>query len=206
MLGSRYGGWVIPTSRLDSKSICYCIGCGEDVTFDVALINMFDCCVYAYDPTPKSVEFIKREITPNYPNFKFFPYGLWREDGIASFYVPRKKEYVSHSIVNIGKTDNFINLPVMKVSTALARNRHNGRKLTLLKLDIEGAEYEVLDQIISDNVEVDILCIEFEEVNKPRDSGARGRVEGYLGKLQQSGWDIVAVPSWGNYTLVREAN
>src|SRR5215217_3108537 len=44
-LGSRYGGWTIPTSLLSSDSICYSAGVGEDVTFDLALIERLGCDV-----------------------------------------------------------------------------------------------------------------------------------------------------------------
>ena len=37
-IGTDYGGWYIPTSLLDSDSICYCVGCGEDISFDLGLI------------------------------------------------------------------------------------------------------------------------------------------------------------------------
>lgn len=48
-LGSKYGGWIVPVDILDKNSICYCVGVGEDITFDLELIKRFDCQVYAFD-------------------------------------------------------------------------------------------------------------------------------------------------------------
>ena len=40
--------------------------------------------------------------------------------------------------------------------------KENGHShLDLLKMDIEGAEFEVIDSIIEDQVPINILCIEF---------------------------------------------
>src|SRR5690606_25746429 len=53
-LGTRYGGWYVPSDLLNAQSICYCIGAGEDISFDIELINRFDCHVYTFDPTPRA--------------------------------------------------------------------------------------------------------------------------------------------------------
>ena len=36
------------------------MGCGEDISFDLGLIEMFDCDVYGFDPTPKSIDFVNK--------------------------------------------------------------------------------------------------------------------------------------------------
>ncbi|MEI3651315.1 MAG: hypothetical protein V6D39_15295 [Dolichospermum lemmermannii FEM_B0920] len=38
-LGTKYGGWVIPLGLLISDSVCYFVGWGEDISFDIALID-----------------------------------------------------------------------------------------------------------------------------------------------------------------------
>lgn len=38
-IGTKYGGWVIPVNLLNENSICYCVGCGEDISFDLGLIG-----------------------------------------------------------------------------------------------------------------------------------------------------------------------
>ena len=40
-IGTEYGGWIVPVNLLGSRSICYCIGCGEDISFDLGLIEAF---------------------------------------------------------------------------------------------------------------------------------------------------------------------
>src|SRR6185436_1131907 len=53
-LGTAYGGWYVPVSLLSTNSICYCVGAGEDISFEVELINQFNCNVYTFDPTPRA--------------------------------------------------------------------------------------------------------------------------------------------------------
>ena len=44
-------------------------------------------------------------------------------------------------------------------------NKLKHKKLDLLKLDIEGAEYEVVKSILEDKINAKILCLEFDEYN-----------------------------------------
>ena len=57
-IGSDYGGCLVPRDFLTANSVCYCVGVGEDITFDLGLIDRFGCEVYAFDPTPRSIAFV----------------------------------------------------------------------------------------------------------------------------------------------------
>mgnify|MGYP001571288732 FL=1 len=59
-LGTDYGGWTIPIDVLNAKSICYCVGVGEDASFDLALLEQFRCAVISFDPTPKAIAYMER--------------------------------------------------------------------------------------------------------------------------------------------------
>ena len=60
-IGSDYGGWITPMHLLNSTSICYCAGVGEDITFDLGLIERFGCHVFAFDPTPRAKIHLKNK-------------------------------------------------------------------------------------------------------------------------------------------------
>src|SRR5690242_18859561 len=62
-LGTGNGAWVVPISLIDENSICYCVGCGEDISFDLELIKRFNCEVFSFDPTPKAIQHIKSMYT-----------------------------------------------------------------------------------------------------------------------------------------------
>ena len=75
-IGSDYGGWVVPTRLLGSDSICYCVGCGEDITFDLGLISTFGCHVHGFDTTPRAIAYV-REVVGEHSKYHFFDIGLW---------------------------------------------------------------------------------------------------------------------------------
>jgi len=82
-LGSGYGGWDVIPGLLDKQSVVYSFGIGEDVSFDLALIDRFDLKVEAFDPTPKSIAYVKKLGVPS--GFKLHEYGIADFDGRATF-------------------------------------------------------------------------------------------------------------------------
>jgi len=51
--GTAYGGWPVITSQLDSTSTVLSFGLGEDISFDLGVIDRFGSAVHGFDPTPK---------------------------------------------------------------------------------------------------------------------------------------------------------
>ena len=58
-IGSEYGGWDVNTETIDKHSTVYSFGVGEDASFDIALIEKFGLTVHAFDPTPRSIEWVR---------------------------------------------------------------------------------------------------------------------------------------------------
>lgn len=199
-LGSAYGGWIVPESLFNSLSVCYCAGCGEDISFDLELIKKFNCRVYGIDPTPRAVSFVKTE-TQNIPNYHFIELGLWDKKDKLKFYLPKNPDHVSHSFLNIQKTENFIEVNVERLRNIICEQNHNS--LTLLKLDIEGAEYKVIDTIVEDNIDIKVLCVEFDECFNPLDSRYKCRIKSSIKKLIDAGYEIACLQDKGNYTFVK---
>lgn len=81
----------------------------------------------------------------------------------------------------------------------MERNGH--KKLDLLKIDIEGAEYEVLNSIIEDGLDIKVLCVEFDEYQNPLDSGYRRRISDAITKLISYGYELIFHDGDGNFTL-----
>ena len=180
-LGSSYGGWIIPVDYLNGNSICYMAGAGEDISFDCEVAKRYRCEVVIFDPTPRSKahfelvaeasrsmnvfpinnnskEFydLDKEL---FNNIRFCETGLWKKTDHIKFFSPKDTSHVSHSIANLQQTEEYFMAPVKRLSEIMYGNNH--RKLDILKLDIEGAEFEVIDSIAEDNVDIKILCVEF---------------------------------------------
>ena len=72
--GSEYGGFYLHSEILNQKSIIYSLGVGLDITFDSEIIDLLNCKVFAFDPTPKSINWVKDNVLIK--NFYFSPYGI----------------------------------------------------------------------------------------------------------------------------------
>ncbi len=195
-VGTNYGGWTIPTDLLASDSICYTFGAGEDISFDIELLSTFQCQVFCYDPTPRALEYVK-SITSDFapPHFHFFPQGIWYEDSIVKFYSPQNPDHVSHSITNFQKTQKFIEVECKTLKTILNQNNHE--MIDLMKMDIEGAEYQVIDNICKEDINIGILCVEFHyqknEIKKLRST---------IKRLIRNGFHLSFVENDINFTFI----
>jgi FkbM family methyltransferase len=197
-LGSDYGGWTVPSEMLRPGDVCYSAGVGEDITFDVELIRRFGCRVFACDPTPRAVAHVRKE-SPGPPAYNFAPVGLWDADEPMPFYAPANPEHVSHSIVNLQASRESFVAPCQRLSTIMAGNGH--AVIDLLKLDVEGAEYRVIDSLLEDRAAVRILCIEFHESRNGRSADHRRERAAALAKLHRAGFRIISAEG-PQYTLL----
>jgi FkbM family methyltransferase len=200
-MGSEYGGWVIPTSLVNSDSICYCVGCGEDITFDLALIEHFQCEVYGFDPTPRAINYVQ-SVIHGIDRYHFSPIGLWDRTGSLTLYAPQNPLHVSHSAINLQNTQQSIEVSVQRLSETIRNNGHS--RIDLLKIDIEGAEYCVLDSIIEDGLDIKVICAEYDECHTPINPDYRARIRKSALRLRDAGYQLVSVDGKSNYTFVKK--
>ena len=167
MMGSEYGGYVVPVRLVSSASVCYSCGIGEDATFDLDLITATGCTVYAFDPTPRAIAY-SEGVALRESRFVFRSYGVWSSDCAKRFYGPERDEHVSHSIGNLQSTTQYFDADCRTLASLTAELGHE--RIDILKLDVEGAEYEVLTSVVDGEVEVGIICAEFHVARSVRDS------------------------------------
>lgn len=160
-LGNSYGGFYINTDRLNENSIIYSIGIGEDISFDLDVISKFNCKVFAFDPTPKSISWVKNNVLDYDKSFIFHKYGISAKSGFFDFYLPKNPNHVSGSIIQNSNVDisNSIKLEFRTISQVIEELEHN--KIDLLKIDIEGEEYEFLKSILIENIDINQIVVEF---------------------------------------------
>jgi FkbM family methyltransferase len=199
--GTKYGGWVIPVSLFDASSICYCVGCGEDISFDLGLIDEFGCDVYAFDPTPRAIKYVK-EVAGQNSKYHFFDVGLWDKEDTLKFYTPRNPNHVSHSLLNLQQTDDYILVRVNRLRNIMKELGHN--RIDLLKIDIEGAEYKVIESIVANGIDIKVICVEYDEFFNPLDDKFKERIRASTKTL--NGYSLVCAQGNGNYTFVKNAS
>lgn len=213
-LGTEYGGWSIPLNyEINENSICYCAGAGEDISFDCCLAEEFGAQVHIIDPTPKAIAHFEKlqaavnsgEKFPvnnsdsifydlskeNFKNIHYHPFGLSGKDEILKFYLPKNKEHVSCSTVDLQNTTDFFTAKCYTVNSLLKKFGHD--YISLLKMDIEGAEYGVIRNIVQEKNIPDLLLIEFDELHTPLDSGYLDRVAEHIALLRCAGMHCVYI-------------
>ena len=225
-IGTPYGGWIIPAGSIGPDSVCYLVGAGEDVSFDLGLADRCGCPVHIFDPTPRAVAHVEDLLQnlrnglrtacatspggfyPEYPptiaeRLHLHPLGIWNEDTTLRFFAPQNEAHVSHSLVNLQQSERYIEVPVRRLSGMMAELGHH--KIDLLKLDIEGAEYQVIRSLLDDGLVIGALCIEFDEsAANHLDTKYLQRIEESLQALLDAGYRVIAKePDCHNYTLVK---
>lgn len=156
--GSEYGGWVVAHQDLNTESVVYSFGVGEDVSFDIDLIETFGLTVHAFDPTPKAIQWVKAQNLPG--SFRLYEYGLATFDGQTSFHPPDNPEHVSHTILEKKAVrGRILSVPVKCLRTIMQEIGH--KHVDVLKMDIEGAEYQVIDDICQSSIRPTQILVEF---------------------------------------------
>lgn len=190
-LGSPLCGWWVPVGSARPGAVAYCAGAGEDITFDLEL-HARGCVVRTLDPTPRAIEHVGR-VAPDGPRFRFVPVGLWDTTTELRFYAPAGVG-VSHSAVNLGATSEYFTAPVTTLGAVASEL--GDATIDLLKLDVEGAEYRVIDSLLASPLRPGVLCVEFDQPVPVR------RVVGAVRKLAAAGYRLACVEGW-NYTFLR---
>lgn len=199
-LGEKNTQWTIAPFVIPGNPIIYSFGVGTDISFDLEVIKKFNAKVYAFDPTPKSVQWIKQQTLPS--TFYFHPYGIASYNGKVSFTLPKNPQYVSGSVNDhLGSGGEKIDVPVKKLDTIMQELGH--QKIDILKMDIEGTEYEVIDFIIDNNIQVGQLLVEFH--HRFKKIGIKKSKEA-MRKLNNAGYLIFHVsPSGEEYSFIHKS-
>jgi FkbM family methyltransferase len=157
-IGSDYGGWTVATGALTASATVYAFGVGEDISFDLGLIARYGMNVHAFDPTPQSIAWVARQRTP--PEFWLHELGLADRDGTVTFNPPATPGHVSHTMLDRPLNGTgAITVPVKRLGTIMREFGHGS--LDLLKMDIEGAEYAVIEDLATTGIRPRQLLVEF---------------------------------------------
>ena len=193
-LGSAYGGWHLEERPSLRGSTVVSAGLGEDASFDAELARSFGAKLLIVDPTPRAIahfdEMVERIGKPSeagyaeggkqpveaYPldnvtadQLELLPFALWTEKTTLKFYLPANPDHVSHSIVNF-QNDYATDTAAIEVQSARLGDilaERNLSDLPLLKLDIEGAEIAVVQDMLEQGIYPEQLLIELDELINP---------------------------------------
>lgn len=190
-LGSPSGGAYVDVSRLTPDSIVYSFGIATEISFDRAIIEAVGCQVWGFDPDPRSNYWLHAPERYVPEKFHFEELALATESKEYIFHTT-DIEHMSGSLSQTYGDGEDIRVQGKKLEDIMAAHCHT--RVDFLKMDIEGAEYEVLNAWVEryDTLPVGQLWLEFHPGGlklTERDSMALVR------KLAKIGM----VPGWRNY-------
>lgn len=159
--GSSYGGFYVNPDLLTDKAIVYSFGIGKDISFDNAIMKKHGCQVYGFDPTPKSIDFINNQVQNN--KFIFNDFGISTKTGVEIFFLPKNERAVSASmsLSDFVSEENSIEVKMKSFDDITQQFEHS--HIDVVKMDIEGSEYEVLENLLDSNVTITQLLVEFHD-------------------------------------------
>ena len=189
--GARSGIWTICPDVLSSKSVIYSFGVGNNIAWDLEMIEHYGVELHAFDPTPRSVDWIGEQSLPQ--EFHFHPVGLSGFDGLMEFLVPRRERQFNYSSIGteVG-SGGKINCPVKRLANLQAKLGHDA--IDVLKMDIEGEEMRSLPDILANSPLPGQLLVEF-HYNYPEIP-----YDGFLdlvGQLRMAGYQIFHISERG---------
>jgi FkbM family methyltransferase len=160
-------GWYVDTLCLRQHNnnnngeqqpslLVYGVGAGEDISWDIGMIENYNAQVLIIDPTEKARRHVEsvlhdKEYGTDPQKVKFIPQGLSNKNGEIAFVLPANPDHVSmraYELRDVASTvtQKVVTAPVRTLQDIMKDHGHT--YLDVLKIDIEGAEYDVLESLL----------------------------------------------------------
>jgi FkbM family methyltransferase len=196
--GTDYGGFFLDRTLVSKNCVYFSFGIGTDISFDRSIAAMGLKKIFLFDPTPKAIEFIKEARLPKY--YRFFSYGISSKDEISEFFLPTIDGYISGSMIYHNKLGEGEKIFVeLKRLITICRNL----KVVpdILKIDIEGSEFEVIKDVFESQIFPLQICIEFH--SRFFDDG-NSRLENSLQLFSRNGYTLAGKSTEEEFLFVRK--
>jgi FkbM family methyltransferase len=191
----RFHDWTLYPGLLGSGHVVYSLGVGEDIGFDLELIAEKKVEVFAFDPTPNSVRWLKTLELPE--RFHFHPWAIADKDGSLYLY-PRIRRDGSRSktmytiMMDKEASGSGTEVPAKTLTTIMKELGHE--QIDVLKMDIEGAEYGVLAGLLESAVRPVQILVEFHHRFSGLDNSQTLKA---IRELREAGYALAHISSTG---------
>jgi FkbM family methyltransferase len=159
-----YGAWTfcesVVQNPIDGKRPrIISFGIGTNMDWERIMIEQYNAIVYAHDPTPKSIQYVREQVQ-KYPqalgteqNFVFRDVGLGAKDqDNVTMFLPKNPNFVSARIgENIKEPGSKGSVQIRIVSMPTTLRMHNLTAVDIVKWDVEGIEFDILQSLFGGN-------------------------------------------------------
>lgn len=179
-----YGNYFIYDRKLGSDSVVYSLGIGLNESFDQAVHDRFGCPIFQFDPDPDIQG-----------HFTFSQVAVCGQDGELELF---KNADASASLLPMYE-QRLYRVQASRLSSLMRANGH--QHIDLLKIDVEGAEYPIIQEVAQAGLDVRQLAVEFHHrFPHLRAQDTRQAIR----SLQQAGFKLCYVSANGlEYTFLK---
>lgn len=186
-LGRGDGEWCVHPGTLRPGSVAFCFGVGRDISFDLDLVRRLRMRVFAFDPTPIAQAWITPQLPKLPPGFRFVPTGIANYDGRATFQLPAAHG-TSFSMKEVSDPSRTATGEVARLTTLM--QRLDITRIDLMKIDIEGAEYDLTEDLCHHADRIGQLLIEFHHRFAPDPAAGMARTRAMIDALRDAGFQL----------------
>jgi FkbM family methyltransferase len=193
-IGTAYGGWTLPVQAIGEGWTCYCVGAGGDIAFDIELVRRFGARVR----TVEAVEAMVREAeqqAAGLAGLTVHHAAIATRDGPIRMQRSHDPQSRSVSAAHLYEGEQYVELPGMTLTSLM--ESLGDERIDLLKLDIEGAEYDLLSSLDLAGLGVKIFSTQLHHVGGVR------RARALVKELEARGYVPVACRPVVKLTFVR---
>jgi FkbM family methyltransferase len=163
------------------------------MSFEQELAKAISRPVLVFDPSPTGVATVEKS---DMHNLRFFSIGLAANTGVVEFSLPKDPGEGSYSVARDGI--DKISFECWSLATIMTKNSDS--HIDLLKMDIEGFEYDIVDAFLDSGLPVRQLCVEFHPWLRP------GRTWKTIRRLHHAGYRIIHKHRGDHTFLLKESS
>jgi FkbM family methyltransferase len=193
-LGGNYGSWRLPVSLIDDSWLCYMVGAGGNIRVDVELATRFGATVRTFDAVDSYVASAIRE-ADGIDRISVHHAAIALADGPIRMQLTHDPQSSSVSAASLYDSDRFVELPGRTMRSLM--DELGDARVDLLKLDIEGSEYDVLPSIDLREMGVKVFATQLHHTAPVR------RAKALIAELARQGYEPVACIPAVKFTFVR---
>jgi hypothetical protein len=232
--GSNYGGWSICTCSKHNinKGLVVSAGVGEDISFDLEILALFNTRIILVDPTTRSKTHIDNlftrapiERTAPYSetgcqpieaykvtsqmltNLLFENVALWKDSLGIELFPPNDDNNVSFKIYKSKKISKPVKFfPSIDIPRLLELYEIRKSEITLLKMDIEGSEFAVLVNLLKTSVRPRQIAVEFDFLRQKNILIGILKYALIINRLSRSQYRLIHVEGLNHTFVLEEIN
>jgi len=186
---ARFAQYALPEDLVRNATNVLSFGVLKDIRFEQALLEMNpNLNIHLFDPTPKTINWFNDEEVdiPHRDDMVFHPVAYYREKGTMKFYQDKTRSTCFTLVPIEGENVKVIDVPCNNIGGFMEEIGMS--YVDIIKADIEGVWYEIVMDILENNIPFGALALECEMFGDEEEILAK--YENMLQQLKDAGYKL----------------